>query len=115
MRREDLSAELQDRLERLPPPHDANYGVVPFPPPHTPDVSGLTEKIAKAYVAIDRIDRLVELEHTREPFGQLLMRQEAVSSSAIENTISTIEEVLEYEQTHEAGPESAAPLVRASR
>jgi Fic family protein len=111
--RNDLSADLHDRLERLPPPHEAHYGVVPFPPPQTVEVGALTEKLAWAYAAIDRADRLIRDERTRGLFGQLLMRQEAVSSSAIENTVSTLEDVLEYEQTLQAEPGSTAPLVRA--
>jgi len=59
MRRDQLHQKIVDRLERLPPPHQAHYGVVPLPPPESIPVYELNAATASAIEAIGRLDAIV--------------------------------------------------------
>ncbi|MBY8823253.1 Fic family protein [Sphingomonas colocasiae] len=99
MRRGDLSQAVVDRLKRLPPPHAAHYGVVPSAPPeHGVELGDALASLQRATRAMAHVDVLA-----REPGGgflvsRLLARREAVSSSAIEGTNSTLDELLSVEE-----------------
>src|SRR3569623_1902563 len=99
MRRDDLVAAVRRGLERLPPPYVAHYGVVPLPPPE--DSIALPPEIlqqhARASEAMARIDAIAA--ELRDPYliSRILTRREAVSSSAIEGTNSTLDELLAVE------------------
>jgi Fic family protein len=102
MKRADLSAEVQRTLVRLPPPNDNHYGVVPGPPPEDGLVlTGVAARHRAAEEALAKVDAYAR--GLRDPFvvSRILARQEAVSSSAIEGTHSTLDEVLAGEETHD--------------
>lgn len=113
MRRDDLCHAIRQRLERLPAPYAAHYGVVPPPPPE--DAVPLGQGLAshqRATEALARIDILAGEMGDPYPVSRLLSRREAVSSSSIEGTHSTLDELLTLEE--EAGDDrrDAARQVR---
>lgn len=102
MKRTDLSAEVQRRLVRLPPPHDSHYGVVPAAPPESGlDLSEVAARHRAAEEALAKVDAYARSLHDPFVVSRILSRQEAVSSSAIEGTHSTLDEVLAGEETQE--------------
>lgn len=113
MRRADLAKEVAARLQRLPAPHDSHYGVVPLPPPtHSialRDALGSVEVAQRAMVEVETIVR-----ELKDPFlvSRILTRKEAISSSAIEGTLSTLDELLSLE---EDGAEGTSPPTRQVR
>jgi Fic family protein len=114
MRREDLVPTVRDRLRRLPAPFDAHYGVRPLPPPE--DSIALPPEIRQQHVkasqAMARIDTLAG--ELADPYliSRILKRREAVSSSAIEGTNSTLDELLSLEETADEAASDAAVQVR---
>ena len=100
MRRADLSPAIQARLRRLPAPFEHHYGVVPPPPPAEPP---LILQVRACYeAALQALARLNTLEaELGDPWlvSRVLARQEALSSSAIEGTQSTLDELLAVEET----------------
>lgn len=113
MRRDDLSHSVRERLERFPQPYANHYGVVPLPPPEDAiplgDAAGIHRRASEALV---RVKLLAEEFH--EPFvvSRLLARREAVSSSSIEGTNSTLDELLSVEETGTEEAQEAALQVR---
>lgn len=102
-----------DRLERLPPPHDAHYGVVPLPPPTDGIVLG--DVAYRHHRAIDALATVATLaREIGDPYvvSRLLPRREAVSSSAIEGTNSTLDELLAVEEDAEEAVQDAVRQVR---
>lgn len=99
MRRDGLCHAVRQRLERLPPPYDAHYGVTPLPPPETGvelgPVAGLCRSAEDAMTRVD-----IYLAELHDPFviSRVLARREAVTSSSIEGTQSTLDEVLAVEE-----------------
>ncbi len=107
MRRDDLIEALKARLERLPEPYQSHYGVVPQPPPAGAVGLGAAaaadEAAQRAIAAAEIIAR--EL-HDPYLVSRVLARKEAVSSSAIEGTHSTLDELLAAEE--DDGDEASA-------
>jgi len=107
VRRSDLSGAVRERLARLPPPYSAHYGVIPLPPPEDPVL--LTSALPALRAASDALARVSTLAaELGDPFilSRILPRREAVSSSAIEGTNSTLDELLRVEEAE--GPASDA-------
>ena len=99
MRRHDLCHAIRQRLERLPEPYAAHYGVVPPPPPE--DAVPLGQGLAshqRATEALARINMLAGQMGDPYLVSRLLSRREAVSSSSIEGTHSTLDELLTLEE-----------------
>ena len=113
MRRDDLCHAVRQRLKRLPPPHDSHYGVVPAPPPegHV-SVLAVTDRLDAAAVAMGKAEALAARLHDPWLVSRLLPRREAVSSSAIEDTHSTLDELLSAEETDEVEVSAAVTQVR---
>jgi len=113
MKRDNLSHSVRQRLKRYPPPFDAHYGVVPAPPPE--DIVS-TLDIRDRCRAADKALTTVEILASKLPdpwrVSRILPRREAVSSSAIENTNSTLDELLAIEETNAFGRSGAAIQVR---
>jgi Fic family protein len=109
MRREDLAPSIRSRLQRLPPPHDAHYGVVPLPPPEESIVlpPEILQQHARAVEAMAKVDTLAAELHDPYLISRILTRREAVSSSAIEGPNSTLDELLAVEATNDAASETA--------
>lgn len=113
MRRDDLCHAVRQRLVRLPAPYDAHYGVVPPPPPEgSLGLREVREVMAAAQAALGKVDLLAK--EIREPFliSRILTRREAVASSAMEGTNSTLDELLAVEETREGAATDAARQVR---
>ncbi len=99
MNRELLVKDIIDRLARFPSPFDSHYGVIPIPPSEEYVVLGeATQVHQEAMNSISKIDALVE--ELIDPYivSRVLSRQEAVHSSKIEGTNSTLNELLYLEE-----------------
>ena len=113
MKRDDLSHLVRQQLKRLPAPHEAHYGVVPLSPseeriPLGPALNTHSEATA----ALARVQTLAA--ELKDPYliSRVLPRREAVSSSAIEGTNSTLDELLSIEETGDGEAADAAVQVR---
>lgn len=109
MKRDDLCHAVRDRLKRLPRPFESHYGVVPLPPPEDAVfVTPVVHQLSKAEAALGRIDALAL--DLKDPWliSRILPRREAVSSSAIEGTNSTLDELLSVEEETDGDKVSAA-------
>ena len=71
-----------------------------FPPPEI-DYPRIIQALTAASGALARYDQELSSLHNRELFLAPLRNQEAVLSSRMEGTISTIDEILEYDAIHE--------------
>lgn len=99
MRRSDLAPAVAARLERLPPPFEAHYGVLPTPPPeHAVALGTMTAAHGRAMAALATVATLARQYDDPYVISRLLARQEAVSSSSIEGTNSTLDELLSVEE-----------------
>lgn len=113
MRRDDLCPDVRQRLERLPPPYQAHYGVVAgAPPSDILSIDAIRLRHEAASAALARIDALAR--ELCDPYlvSRVLTRREAVSSSSIEGTNSTLDELLSVEEAADGGASSAAKQVR---
>ncbi len=79
-----------------------NYHYGQFPP-KTLDYAALVKPLAKASAALARYDQMLKGMHNSEILLAPLRSQEAVVSSRIEGTVSTLDEVLRYEADQEDG------------
>lgn len=82
-----------------------------FPPPEI-DYPRIVQALTEASGALARYDQELSLLHNRDLFLAPLRNQEAVLSSRMEGTISTIDEILEYDAIDEDG-ESNTDNVRS--
>src|SRR3954470_23142438 len=100
MRRDDLVEPVRQSLRRLPEPFAAHYGVRPAPPPEgTLDLTPVRQQLEQAQASLARIDALADALTDPYLISRVLIRREAVSSSAIEGTNSTLDELLRVEET----------------
>lgn len=109
----DLGNGVRERLKRLPPPFDAHYGVVPLPPPEDGvSVAPVLPLHSNAAAALTRVDTLAR--ELADPYliSRILPRREAVSSSSIEGTNSTLDELLSVEEGADTDASDAAVQVR---
>jgi Fic family protein len=114
MRRADLTEAVRKTLERYPAPHDAHYGVVPAAPPtglvNFKTVDGSHAVGMKTLLKADKI--AAALPH-HFALSRILVRQEAVNSSSMEGTHSTLDAVLEAEEAEDdSGTDAATAQVR---
>jgi Fic family protein len=70
-------------------------------PPSPLNYQRLIEPLAKATDAIARFDQMLKNMHNQEILIAPLRNQEAVISSRMEGTISTMDEILQYEADHD--------------
>ena len=99
MRRAMLSPAVRQRLVRLPEPHAAHYGVVPARPPVTG--IGLGAAAGRHAAAMTALGEAAEIQRGLPDaylLSRMLARREAVSSSAMEGTQSTLDELLLLEE-----------------
>lgn len=110
MRRKDLCPAIVAALSRYPAPHDHHYGVIPPPPPE--DSLGLPKTVATHHRrALEALARARDIFGNRADsfrVSRVLIRREAVNSSTIEGTHSTLDALLAIEMIHE----DAAPVDR---
>jgi Fic family protein len=113
VKRDDLAHAVRARVKRLPRPFEAHYGIVPLPPPEDGiAVNPVLARLGNANAALARVETLAaELE---DPYliSRILPRSEAVSSSSIEGTNSTLDELLSLEETGDPAASDAAVQVR---
>jgi Fic family protein len=113
VRRDQLSHAIREQLKKLPPPFEAHYGVVPLAPPEDSIVLGsATRQHSSAISALARVDTLARELPDPYLISRILPRREAVSSSSIEGTNSTLDELLSVEEGAEAEVSDAAKQVR---
>jgi Fic family protein len=87
--------------------HAVCYHEGAFPPKEI-DYASLVQHLVKATDALARYDQELSSLHNPELFLAPLRNQEAVLSSRMEGTISTIDEILEYDSTDESEGQSIA-------
>jgi Fic family protein len=80
--------------------HAVSYHDGAFPP-STVDYPRIIQELLQANDALARYDQALVHLHNRELFLAPLRNQEAVLSSRMEGTISTVDEILEYESDDE--------------
>lgn len=114
MRREDLCPAVRQTLVRLPAPYDNHYGIVPAPPPEEAIAIGDARSIMEEAVAALREVATLARE-LADPWiiSRIIARQEALSSSAIEGTHSTLDEVLSVEEETDDAVRQDARQVRS--
>lgn len=113
MKRSDLSHTIREALKRLPPPYEAHYGIVPPAPPEGGVFApGATKALDAAQAAFGKVDAIAA--QMKDPYivSRVLTRREAVSSSSIEGTQSTLDELLSIEETGDEGSREEARQVR---
>src|SRR5260370_2672123 len=113
MKRDELTHAVSEQLKRLPPPFEADSGVVPLPPPEdSVPLQAVSKRLSAADAALTKIDTIAAA--LKDPFliSRILLRREAVSSSSIEGTNSTLDELLSMEETGTAEAKDAAIQVR---
>jgi Fic family protein len=99
MKRDGLVEAVRKTLTPLPAPHERHFGVVPAAPPeHSIQLGTRTHRLQAAIAAIAQIDQLAATMNDPFYVSRILVRQEAVSSSSIEGTHSTLDELLELEE-----------------
>ncbi|MCP9628678.1 Fic family protein [Rhodopseudomonas palustris] len=113
MKRSDLSHTIREALKRLPPPYEAHYGIVPPAPPEGGVFApGATKALEAAQAAFGKVNAIAA--QMKDPYivSRVLTRREAVSSSSIEGTQSTLDELLSVEETGDEGSREEARQVR---
>lgn len=76
-------------------------------PPQDIDYSKLSNQLVNAASAIARFDQMLKNMHNSEILLAPLRSQEAVISSRMEGTVSTMDEILEYEADYDEAEEDA--------
>jgi Fic family protein len=76
-------------------------------PPAEIDYPHIVQALVEAGAELARYDQELTLLHNRELFLAPLRNQEAVLSSRMEGTISTVDEILEYDSSEEEGKEES--------
>ena len=113
MRRDDLCHTIRQSLVRLPAPYDSHYGVVPPPLSEDPvSIGQAASQVSSAMAALGRVDGIAANLNDAYLISRVLTRQEAVASSSIEGTNSTLDELLAVEEGGGAEAGAAAKQVR---
>jgi Fic family protein len=108
-----LCHQVRQALKPLPPPFANHYGVVPLPPPaNSPSFTPVVREVEAASAALARLETLTSELGDPWLVSRILMRREAVSSSAIEGTNSTLDELLAVEETGDTQAQAAARQVK---
>ena len=113
MKRDLLIHDVRQRLKRLPSPYDNHYGVVPLPPPEEGiRLSEVGRRHMQAVAAMAKVDVLASETGDAYLVSRVLTRSEAVSSSSLEGTNSTLDELLSLEESADDQTRSEARQVR---
>lgn len=89
-----------------------NYHYDKFPPERI-DYEKFIGQLIKATDAIARYDQMLKSLHNNEIMLAPLRNQEAVISSRMEGTVSTMDEILQYEADYEEGMEGGGENTRS--
>jgi Fic family protein len=87
--------------------HAVNYHYDMFPPT-TLDYAKIVHQLVSATDAIARFDQMLKKMHNSEILLAPLRNQEAVISSRMEGTISTMDEILKYEADYNEGEDTSS-------
>ncbi|MBC7907974.1 MAG: Fic family protein, partial [Rhodospirillaceae bacterium] len=99
-------------MKRLPSPFEHHYGVVPPPPPEDAvSVAAVAARYEAATAAMAKVEALAAEVHDPYLISRVLVRREAVASSSIEGTNSTLDELLTVEETEDGTATDAARQV----
>jgi Fic family protein len=113
MDRNLLIGPVRERLKRFPPPLENYFGVVPLPPTEEAIVIGDAAPYHHAAIeALGRADALSQQHPDHFLLSRILVRKEAVASSDIEGIHSTLEALLEVEETNAEEASEADIVVR---
>lgn len=113
MQRDLLAGPVRERLKQLPPPYEQHYGVVPAPPPEDAIMLGSSARShEEALPSLGRVSALAAGALNPYWVSRVLTRREAVSSSAIEGTYSTLNDLLELESGEDGEKTAAVRQVR---
>ncbi|OYQ34935.1 cell filamentation protein Fic [Niveispirillum lacus] len=114
MNREALCHAVRQTLVRLPAPYESHYGIVPLPPPEEPIAIGDGRAVMEeAIAALREVETLAREISDPWIISRIIARQEALSSSAIEGTNSTLDEVLSVEEAADDIARNDARQVRS--
>src|SRR5690606_18057976 len=86
-----------------------NYHYESFPPQNI-NYNLFIHELVKATDALARFDQMLKNLHNNEILLTPLRNQEAVISSRIEGTISTMDEILQYEAEHDANDKTTTKV-----
>jgi len=112
MNRNHLTHAVREQLVRYPEPYENHYGVVPLPPPEDAlPIQAVQPAHDRALTMLGRIQALADQVSDPYVISRTLSRREAVDSSAIEGTNSTLNELLTVEE-HDDDARDAARQVR---
>jgi len=113
VKRDDLCHAVRQRLVRLPEPFAAHYGVVPLAPPEEAiDLRPVRGRYEQAIQALVKADLIAQALHDPYILSRILTRREAVSSSSIEGTHSTLDALLSVEESEDGEASAATRQVR---
>ena len=99
MKRSELVPAVRGLLQRYPEPYDSHYGVRVAPPPdYAPSVERVLGEHRKAMASLVKLETIVAEMHDPWLVSRILLRREALSSSGIEGTHSTLDELLAIEE-----------------
>lgn len=113
MRRTDLAHAVQQRLRRLPEPYRNSYCVVPAAPPEgSVGMSDSLDLHRRAVAAMAKVDALKGETGDAYFVSRVLTRREAVTSSSMEGTNSTLDELLSVEEASDEHAKVEAKQVR---
>ncbi len=112
MHRNHLAHAVREQLVRYPEPYENHYGVVPLPPPEGAlPIQAAQLAHDRALTMLGRLQALADQVSDPYVISRTLSRREAVDSSAIEGTNSTLNELLTVEE-HDDDARDAARQVR---
>lgn len=109
--RNDLSEAVRQTLRRFTEPYSAHYGVVPVAP--TEDgvsLNGVAVALSEAHAALKEAAVIAENLPDNYLLSRIPMRKEALSSSSIEGTNSTLNELLLAEEGDSSSSEAASQV-----
>ena len=113
MKRSNLVPRVRNTLKAFPPPDSNYFGVVPLAPTEEPIAIGTAQPDhSAAEIALGRADSLARRFPSHFMLSRVLVRQEAVASSDLEGTHSTLDALLEVEETDDVDAPEADILVR---
>ena len=99
MNRNHLTHAVREQLVRYPAPNDSHYGVIPLSPPEDAlPIQAAQSAHDRALTMLGRIQTLAAQVSDPYVISRTLSRREAVDSSAIEGTNSTLNELLTVEE-----------------
>lgn len=112
MNRNNLSEAVRQTLQRFAEPHAAHYGVVPpAPSEDSIPLEGVAVAIGEAHAALKEAALIVSTLPNNFLLTRIPVRKEALSSSSIEGTNSTLDELLLVEE-EESAKDDATHQVR---